>query len=240
MSERTIPDNRKESLPHEHADVSANRSPAELVLDLIRSTRNSWTLSKAGKVPIDYAADVKELWNLYDERIGAPPDIGDVKDQQQARTALRLMEAALTAILTTPSVQAPVHPSEGTELRSNDEPPGTRNDNALTFTAGGFMYRGVEEPLPGKPLEVLKALHNAARKERTRIQLHGMCWNVAVESSTVGNAVSDARKALRHAMERAGTIAPQDAHKDYPIVTVNRGGGDGANDRAAWRLLDLP
>jgi hypothetical protein len=96
MSDDLPADNRTESLPHQQADVSANRFHAKLVIDEIRSTRVAWTLCEAGKLPIDYAADVKNLWNLFDKRIGAPPDIGDVKDQQQARMALRLMEAALT------------------------------------------------------------------------------------------------------------------------------------------------
>jgi hypothetical protein len=96
MSDDLLPDNRKESLPYEHADPSAKMPPAEFVLEEIRSTRNAWTLCEAGKLPIEYVADVKNIWNHFDKRIGAPPDIGDVKDQQQARMALRLMEAALT------------------------------------------------------------------------------------------------------------------------------------------------
>jgi DNA-binding winged helix-turn-helix (wHTH) protein len=126
-----------------------------------------------------------------------------------------------------------VEPSKSPELKS---------DNRLTFTAGGFIYRNVEERLPGKPLEILKALFQAPRRELTRNDLLKKCWpeGNAVENSTISNHVSDARKALRRAMDKAGTKPPQDARKDYPIVTVNRGGGDGANDRTAWRLEELP
>src|SRR5262249_60800924 len=96
----TFPDNRTESLPHEHAIVNAARSNGELVLEEIQSTRLAWLLSESSKVPIDYATEVKNLWNLFDKRIGKPPDIGEVEDEQQARRALWLMEDALTALLT--------------------------------------------------------------------------------------------------------------------------------------------
>jgi hypothetical protein len=109
-----VPDNRTEALPHEHAHGSANRNPAELVIDEIRSTLLAWLLCEAGKLPIDHAADAKHLWCLFDKRIGAPPDIGEVKDEQQARRALRLMEAELTTLLSgadpTPSEPATTGP----------------------------------------------------------------------------------------------------------------------------------
>ena len=95
--------------------------------------------------------------------------------------------------------------------------------------------------MSGKPLEVLKMLYLATHKTLTRNDLVREFWNeLAIENSTVGNAVSKARKALRCAMVRAATSRPPEAHRDYPIVTVNRGGGDGNNDRTAWRLHDLP
>src|SRR5262245_3369678 len=93
MPDNLPPHNRTESLPR--ADVSAERSPADLLMDEIRSTRLAWLLCEAGKLPIDHAADAKHLWNLFD-KISAPPDIGEVEDEQQARRALRLMEDALT------------------------------------------------------------------------------------------------------------------------------------------------
>src|SRR4051794_25120684 len=94
-----IPDNRTESFPHERMDANTNHLPAQLLLDEIWSTRLSWVLSEASKLPIDHAAEAKNLWILFDKRIGAPPDIGEVKDEQQARRALQLMEDALTALL---------------------------------------------------------------------------------------------------------------------------------------------
>ena len=111
----------------------------------------------------------------------------------------------------------------------------------MAFTAGGFIYRNVEEQLSGKPLDVLKALYHAPRKTLTKNDLLKTFWtDSAVEDSTVSNAVSDARKALVRAMKRAGTKAPRGAKKTYPIMNVNRGGGDGEGSRTAWKLEDLP
>jgi hypothetical protein len=120
MSDDLSPDNRTESLPHEQAEVRATRSPAELVIDEIRSTRLAWLLCEAGKLPIVYAADAKHLWCLFDKRIGSPPDIGEVKDEQQARMALRLMEDALTALLTgdDPKPSKPARPTVNLERRT--------------------------------------------------------------------------------------------------------------------------
>jgi hypothetical protein len=100
-------------------------------------------LSKAGKVPINHAAEAKNLWNLFDKRIGAPPDIGEVKDEQQARRALRLMEDALTALLRS-------------DEPTPSEPPAAPPAGTTPYSA--LLAYAAEKPLKGDELRAVKVL----------------------------------------------------------------------------------
>ena len=107
--------------------------------------------------------------------------------------------------------------------------------DALRFIPGAFIYRGHQEPLTGKPWEVLKALANAVKRTLTLNELQDMVWpQSAIGEETVRSAVSDARAALRKALEAVGVTKPASAKRDWPIIPVDRG-----QDRTAWRL-DVP
>jgi DNA-binding winged helix-turn-helix (wHTH) protein len=100
----------------------------------------------------------------------------------------------------------------------------------LTFLPGAFIYRGHQEQLGGKPLEVLKALYAAPGKALTLAALQDKVWpDCETGEETVRYAVMVARKALRRAMKAAKVEGPAD-----PLPAVNRG-----TNRTAWRL-DLP
>jgi hypothetical protein len=117
------------------------------------------------------------------------------------------------------------------------EPEGpNKTDNGLVFLPGGFRYRGIEESLPGKPLDVLKAFYDAPDKTMTLAALLAEFWSESdAGPEVVRNAISDARKALRRAMERAKQVGPAD-----PIPCVNKGERRKGERRTAWKLLDLP
>jgi hypothetical protein len=115
------------------------------------------------------------------------------------------------------------------DVPAPDQPAGTA-DNRLIFLPGGFVYRGQHTALKGRPRQVLEALDRAPAKTGTAAYLMDNIWkDAAVEEDTVRTAVSDARKALRQAMQAAGVDGPGD-----PLPAVDRGTG-----RLAWRL-NLP
>jgi len=177
------------------------------------------------------------------------PDAERVVSNLEDHLALDLGEQDLQApdepVLTDNSTRAAGTPTpKGTDADRDgveNNPTAPAKDNSLTLLPGGFVYRKVEMDLSGKPLDILKALYLAPLKTLKRNQLVGRLWKEnAVENSTVSNAISDARNALRAAMKRAKRRAPKGAKNNYPIVTINRGGGDGEDSRTAWRLEELP
>ncbi|MCI0464602.1 MAG: hypothetical protein L0Z62_47335 [Gemmataceae bacterium] len=119
---------------------------------------------------------------------------------------------------------------EAWAIEEADPPQQTGTDTGLTFLPGAFVYRGHQEPLSGKPLEVLRALHQARAQTLTLTELRNMIWADSVTGDeTIRCAVLAARKALRQAMKAVGVQDPAD-----PIPVVDRG-----TKRTAWRL-NLP
>ena len=125
-------------------------------------------------------------------------------------------------------------------LRVAEKPPlpipTTAGDTPLTpgkglkFLPGMFVYRGHEQRLAGKPLEVLRALAAAPGKALTLNALQDKVWpDCDTGQEAVRCAVMAARKALRKAIKAAKIDGPAD-----PLPVVDRG-----TNRTAWRL-DLP
>jgi hypothetical protein len=104
--------------------------------------------------------------------------------------------------------------------------------NGLTFRPGGFVYRGVEQPLMGKPLAVLRSFAESPDRTRTAKDLHKLLYENETPrlDDTIRSHVSKARGALRQAIRKAGV-----AFEDDPLPCIDRGKG-----ALAWRLAELP
>jgi hypothetical protein len=94
----------------------------------------------------------------------------------------------------------------------------------IQFRPGAFLVRGREwHPLTGKPWQVLRAISESPDLTRTSAWLFAEFWNNSPSSTeVVKDAVSDARSALRRALQ---------VNKDFdPLPIVERG------KNRAWRL----
>jgi len=119
----------------------------------------------------------------------------------------------------------PIH--NGAEVERTGQASAPPASHSLTFRPGMFVYRGHQEPLKGKPWQVLQFLAQARCQTCTADDLLKSIWEgTAVEEETVRSAVSYARKALRRAMKAVGV-----AGTDNPIPTVDRG-----QKLLAWHL----
>jgi hypothetical protein len=117
-------------------------------------------------------------------------------------------------------------PSDLPKLAASEQTPPKK----LTFLPGGFIYRGHEHRLSGKPLQVLQALQGAIHQTITLKELQDKVWTDSeAGEEAVRSAVMTARKALRKALRAAHIQSTED-----PILLVDRGTGF-----TAWRL-NLP
>jgi hypothetical protein len=115
-----------------------------------------------------------------------------------------------------------VEPVTAQEQKAEEVP------SSLTFWPGGFVYRGREFTLKGKPLQVLRAVAEAPGRTCTAKRLLDEFWaENPIEEDTLRSHVGAVRKALREAMKEVGVQGPDD-----PFPTVDRGSG-----RLAWRLI---
>jgi hypothetical protein len=98
----------------------------------------------------------------------------------------------------------------------------------IELIPGGFIYRGVQMDLSGKPWEVLKALVESRLKRLSSQQLLKTIWwedSMNASDQNVKDAVSEARTVLQAAMRKAGVRKPKD-----PLRCVDKG------SNLAWAL----
>ncbi|HJZ57856.1 MAG TPA: hypothetical protein VKE74_23050 [Gemmataceae bacterium] len=111
---------------------------------------------------------------------------------------------------------------ETTEHAEPEDEPG------LSFLPGAIAYCGKQEPLSGKPLQILEALNGSRWKRLTQQALIKQVWqDTSPSEENVRSTISHARTALVNLLKKAGVKRPGD-----PIPVVDRGTG-----RTAWALL---
>jgi hypothetical protein len=250
----------RELLATWHETLRRSEQGADVVLQLIQGRyQRTWTVGqkiRSAVTPITVAlcSAVRFMTHPTPTRDGAEATIDslrtDVHDKLISFDPTPLLNELAVAVVadcdmqragTTDTAATPPasrQPGDGSELPTTVPSPvaSPGNDNALMFLPGGFVYRGVEESLKGKSLDVLKALYQATRKTLTLTDLLKEFWSESTAGpETVRNAISDARKAVRSAVKRANQTGPDD-----PIPLQNKGESRRGESRTAWKLLDLP